>query len=362
MCLKLKPNLILFILISILLFLVSSCSGEAEYSPITSLSETNQDLPKNSSSPPSTIIFTPTATPTYSQTPVPIIGMIDRMISERDGMDMVYIPEGEFAMGADSSIGFSACKDLFEPFASPLDCGEGIPFGVEEPVHSVWLDGYWMDKTEVTNAMFVALLNKVGNKIEWGEPWYNTSDPDAQIHEIEGTWVVEEGFENHPVSLVTWHGAHSYCERVGRRLPSEAEWEKAARGTDQRIYPWGNEFDGTNLNFCDQNCWDSPNIYYNDGFVTTAPVGSYPQGASPYGVLDMAGNVYEWVFDRFGRNYYENSPYKNPDGPAESLGDIRGLRGGSWFSTGDITRTTSRYSRIPSFTWTATGFRCVMSE
>ncbi len=277
-------------------------------------------------------------------------------------MILVYIPEGEFSMGAERSVGLKACQELFEPFAVPLDCGEGIPFGVEEPIHDVWLDGYWMDQTEVTNAMYAVLLNKIGNKIEWGEPWYNASDPEARIHEIGGTWIVDESYEDHPVTLVTWHGAHSYCERVGRRLPTEAEWEKAASGTDQLIYPWGSVFAGSKLNFCDQNCWNSPNVNFNDGYTTTAPVGSYPQGASPYGVLDMAGNVYEWVFDRFGRKYYEKSPYENPEGPAESLGDIRVMRGGSWFSTGDITRTTYRYSRVPTFTWTATGFRCVLSE
>ncbi len=277
-------------------------------------------------------------------------------------MTLVYIPEGEFSMGADRSVGLQACQELFEPFAEPLDCGEGYAFRNEEPVHAVWLEAFWMDQTEVTNAMYAALLNKVGNKIEWGDPWYDASDPEARIHEVDGAWIVDGGYEDHPVMLVTWHGAHSYCERVGRRLPTEAEWEKAARGTNQRTYPWGNEFDGTKLNFCDQNCWDSPNTNYNDGYIMTAPVGSYTMGASSYGVLDMAGNVHEWVFDRYGGDYYGRSPYKNPEGPSESLGDNRVLRGGSWFSTGDFTRATERDHHSPTYKWAAIGFRCVLSE
>ena len=275
-------------------------------------------------------------------------------------MTLVYVSEGEFLMGADAEIGFQACQDLYEPYLDTY-CSE-VAYLDEEPVHIVWLDAFWIDQTEVTNAMYAALLNKTGNKIEWGEPWYAASEPEARIREEDGVWVVEVGYEDHPVTLVTWHGAHSYCEQMGRRLPTEAEWEKAARGTDERIYPWGNEFDGEKLNFCDQDCERYPNPNYDDGYEVTAPVGSYPQGASPYGALDMAGNVREWVFDRFAIDYYERSEYRNPDGPASSLGDIRVYRGGGWSDTGDHTRTTVRHPRTPLYETNDRGFRCVLNK
>lgn len=306
-------------------------------------------------------VFTNTPTPTLANTPTPTVGVIDSRMSERDGMTLVYVPEGEFTMGADRSIGYQACLELFDPFVENFECYEEV-YDDEEPVHTVWLDGYWMDQTEVTNAMFADFLNTHGNQIEWGETWLDVSEPDVRVLEQDGVWIVEAGYEDHPVTLVTWYGARSYCGWMGRRLPTEAEWEKAARGTNERIYPWGNEFNGDKLNFCDRDCPFFANPNYNDGYITTAPVGSFPQGASPYGVLDMAGNVREWVFDRYTHNYYEISPRENPDGPAESLGDIRVWRGGSWSDAGDNTRISVRNPYRPTHGWVDKGFRCVLSD
>lgn len=350
-------------------WLIQGCAIPVDGTPIP----TNTTIPTDaftntpavtstsSSTPQPSLTYTPFPTATGTPTAEPTIEVIDTIVSERDGMTLVYVPEGEFMMGADARIGFEACKKLLAPYVDNYVCSK-VVYSDEEPVHAVWLDEYWVDQTEVTNAMYAAFLNQVGNKVEWGDPWYGASNPEARIQEKDGVWVVEEGYEDHPVTLVTWHGAHSYCERVGRRLPTEAEWEKAARGTDERIYPWGDEFNGEMLNFCDRDCEFLANSNYDDGYETTAPVGSYPQGASPYGALDMAGNVREWVFDRYARRYYERSEYRNPDGPDESLGDIRVWRGGSWSDTGDDTRITGRHSDVPTHEWIDIGFRCVLSD
>jgi formylglycine-generating enzyme required for sulfatase activity len=150
-----------------------------------------------------------------------------------------------------------------------------------------------------------------------------------------------------------------YCQWVGAQLPSEAQWEKAARGPERRIYPWGNEFDGTLSNHCDVNCeYDQREAAYDDGYARLAPVGSYPGGVSAYGVLDMAGNAWEWVVDWYHEEYYASSPRENPLGP--DTGDSKAVRGGSWYTRSRGVRTANRFHSEPAPRYELLGFRCVL--
>jgi serine/threonine-protein kinase len=242
-------------------------------------------------------------------------------------------------------------------------------FDDEQPQHAVTVDGYWIDQTEVTNTMFATFvtatshettaekegsgLNWDGDRWEWidGANWQQPQGPDSSIN----------GLETHPVVLVSWFDADAYCRWAGGRLPTEAEWEYAARGDDGRIYPWGDNFDGTQLNFCDKNCpFTHADANADDGYERNAPVGSYsPAGDSWVGAQDMAGNVWEWVYDRYGTDYYGNSPAVNPTGPES--GSLKVLRGGSWSDGAINTRAANRYYDYPGNRNDLFGFRCVVA-
>lgn len=234
-------------------------------------------------------------------------------------------------------------------------------FAASEPVHSVLLGRYYIDAHEVTNEAFVTFMNESG-----GEPACLDQTcldvEESRIVEEGGAFSVAEAFLNHPVTGVTWYGAAAYCAWRGARLPTEAEWERAAAWDDQAEvafqYPWGNTFDGANVNYCDSSC-DEPQAddNYTDGYGETSPVASIEGGLSLSNIYDMAGNVWEWVGDWYDPGYYARSPETNPTGPEE--GEEKVVRGGSWFDTGNFTASAIRFPSAPDNADKTIGFRCV---
>jgi formylglycine-generating enzyme required for sulfatase activity len=261
---------------------------------------------------------------------------------EKDGMVQVYIPAGTFEMGSPEEIMLSECQKYRD------DCLEGF-YQSMEPAHTVKLAAFWIDQTEVTNAMFALCV----------EDGYCHQPDESLLFSQVGYYEVPE-FANYPVREVTWEDALNYCTWAGRRLPTEAEWEKAARGTDGRLYPWGNDpVTGNRNNFCDVNCPRSNrDLGTNDGYIDTSPVGSYPDGASPYGVLDMAGNVREWT-----SSLYLPYPYRANDGREDLTVDgYRVVRGNHWDGTADFALAAYRFEDPPDYHSTCVGFRCVSSH
>jgi eukaryotic-like serine/threonine-protein kinase len=269
------------------------------------------------STPTSTYTYTPTHTKIPNASPTPGVG--STWLSPVDNMVMVYVPEGDFSIGSENG---------------RLD---------ELPVHTVYLDAFWIDRTEVTNRMYAMCAAKGACQ------WITNSNTNCNFSHYG-----QSGFENHPVTCVDWNMAEAYCQWAGRRLPTEAEWEKAARGTDGRTYPWGNTFPTCKL----------ANLF-SLGFMTsrcvgdTTPVGSYPDGASPYGAWDMAGNAWEWVNDWYSATYYGKSPGSNPTGPTS--GDYHVMRGVSWDNNVDVAHSAYRFGGPPSEGPYEPGFRCARS-
>jgi len=250
----------------------------------------------------------PSAPRPAPQEPTPAITVTVR---EFQGIRFAYVPAGEFWMGSDKVLDPQALE-------------------AERPQHKVFLDGFWIAVTPVTNAQY-------GRGVAAGKCKPPTSR----------RWQ-DHVYAEHPVTHIDWESARAFASWMGGRLPTEAEWEKAARGTDRRIYPWGNE--APDRNRCNYN-------RYVDG---TTPVGGYPSGASPYGVLDMAGNVWEWTADWYADHYYSSSPVTNPQGPVK--GTNRVLRGGSYIRGAQCVRCSYRYGDSPAIRDDCVGFRIVVSN
>ena len=279
----------------------------------------------------------PTSTIETEPTLAPSLRAVPTQISPKDGMVTMYVPGGVFRMGSmDEEVDeiYNECYDNME-----IPC-EREWFENELPAHDVYLDAFWIDQTEVTNIQYQICLEAGGCASLMSNESY-TRD----------SYYGNSIYDNFPVVYVDWYMASAYCQWAGRRLPTEAEWEKAARGTDGRMYPWGNGSPNAGL----------LNFSYDQ--VDTTEVGSYPAGASPYGAMDMAGNVEEWTADWYDVGYYGKSPKENPQGP--SSGDNRVTRGGGWGDSTDyILRSTNRRSDRPinpSFRFYL-GFRCAASS
>lgn len=268
----------------------------------------------------------PTVTPDPNQPPLNGAAG-DTWKRPLDDMIMVYVPSGTFTMGV-------------QPDTSDADPDES-------PQHAVKLSSFWLDQTEVTNAQYAAFINENGNQQEQGVTWIDLDSPELLIMETGGELVPEEGFSDHPVFAISWYGANAYCEGVGGRLPTEAEWEYTARGPGATTYPWGN------------NPPDQERLNYDGNVGGTTPVGFYPLGVSWIGALDMAGNVWEWVHDWYDRDYYENSPAEDPPGPT-FLREFKVIRGGSWDVPSKFVRSTMRPDATPVQRDYNKGFRCAI--
>ena len=273
-----------------------------------------------------TAITTVTATPAPSATPIPTP---EPLLDDKTGMRMLFVPGGVFRMGNDDA---------------DLD---------ETPSHLVRLDSYYIDQTEVTNSQYAVCA-------EAGE----CRPPDRQSATYHPAYYGDPAFDDYPVIFVSWNHARDFCNWRGARLPSEAEWERAA-GFDpeqaiKHTFPWGDIFDGTLLNYCDTNCPRADRgADFDDGHQDTAPVASYAGGRSPIGLYDMSGNVMEWVSDWYDPRYYTISTDTNPLGPLD--GESKVLRGGSWLSGEDEVRVSGRTRFDPTVSRANLGFRCAVT-
>jgi formylglycine-generating enzyme required for sulfatase activity len=252
-------------------------------------------------------------------------------------MAQVVIPATTFMMGARDD------DELAEPD--------------EFPQHEVSVDAFAIDLYEVSVAQYAAFLNSLGAYVEACNGFTclitNFETTNSYLTDDTVEYIAVEDFGNMPINNVSWHGANAYCEWVGGRLPTEAEWELAATGGDGRIYPWGNSIE------VDEGRTTA--AVFAGTFDSLQPVDSLPEGVSPFGPHHMAGNVWEWVADGYDPSYYDLSPAANPTGPEVTVTDDYVMRGGGYDSPAAELRTTNRASeRAPEFRLVpSTGFRCV---
>ncbi|MBN1179858.1 MAG: formylglycine-generating enzyme family protein [Anaerolineae bacterium] len=231
------------------------------------------------------------------------------------------MPAGPFSMGCSVDL-------------SPIHCDVDA-----QPIHTVYIDSFYIDRTEVTNAQYRACVAA------------RVCPPPISVESAtRPDYYTNPAYNNYPVIYVSWYNARDYCQWVGRRLPTEAEWEKAARGTDLRLYAWGNR---------------APSCEFSNSYHCvrdTTAVGSYPDNASPYGALDMTGNVNEWVKDLYYRWYYHTSPYYNPTGPLSTDQNEHLVRGGSWEEDARNSVAFIRLDEAEIYKYWRIGFRCARDD
>ena len=259
-------------------------------------------------------------------------------VRSTDEMIFVCVPSGTFQMGStdvEVNDAWELCNEVYG------NC-ERAWFEREQPIHTVTLDGFWLDRTEVTNKQYAKCVAN-------GACTISTYANDANFNG-----------EQQPVVGVDWYNATAYCAWAGGQLPTEAQWEYAARGPGGHIFPWGNTISyGAELNCCDKNCTERwSDKFVDEGYLYPAPVGSFLRGESWAGALDMAGNVMEWTADRYG-NYFSGAQV-NPEGPA--TGDTRVGRGGSWHGMMTNVRSAYRNGYEPTLTNDNLGFRCMIGS
>lgn len=303
--------------------------------------------------PPPSPTAEPTLAPTTTVTAIPSPTPIPLEISV-DGGRMIFVAGGFFEMGTTAESLLEECDRFRE------GCEEDW-FKASGPPHMVLIAPYYIDVHEVTNEIYATFLNSIGNHESSCVDQDCLSLEESQITLEDGVYTIADELALYPAAGVTWYGANAFCEWREGRLPTEAEWEKAAGWDDATVaksrYPWGDEFVGNVVNFCDSNC-DAPqaNNDYDDGYAAAAPVASYESGRSPSGAYDMAGNVWEWVLDWYAPDFFTEAIYTNPIGP--DSGNDKVVRGGSWFDSGNFAATTIRFPSPPDNADKTIGFRC----
>jgi len=298
--------------------------------PTLTSTPTSTSTPTPTPTPTATETVMPSVTPTSSPTPTrnpyeppnnPVLG--DSWRRSTDEMQMFFVPSGTYWMGS----------QLNTPNSNED----------ENPQHEVALTAFWMDYAEVTTTQFAMFLNVVGNQKERGVKWVDLYNSSSSITNDNGEFFPKPGMDDKPVTLVSWYGAEAYCQWAGGQLPTESQWEYAARGENHSTYPWGNASptcDLTQFRVCP------------DGLLS---VGSKsPAGDSWVGLADMGGNAWEWTADWY--DAYETAVSINPTGPR--TGSERVLRGGSWGGDAWMARTAYRYRNVPTFRSVFYGFRC----
>ncbi|NLG26535.1 MAG: formylglycine-generating enzyme family protein [Chloroflexi bacterium] len=286
--------------------------------------------------------------PTASGAPLAPPGLGDLALRAQDKMAMLYVPAGRFRMGSDLEMAAYARRLCLahsgEARVAIAVCPPSA-FQNERPVHEVTLTAFWLDRTEVTNGQYRQCVLA------------GACAPPVQTDSFtRSVYYGDPAYDDYPVIWVDWNAACAYCAWAGARLPSEAEWEYAARGPDSSLFPWGNLFDPTRLNYCGADCDGVSDPSYADGYPDTAPVGCFPAGASWMGALDLAGNVREWVADWYG--LYHSESQHDPTGPLTGSGRI--TRGGSWYDKPDDVRSANRGENAPDYVRHKVGFRCAL--